>query len=136
MRGLSRTSGATASGLTTPKGTRADQIRESEGLVGRKDKPGGSKFNMLKYTSIGTAYGEEPDQFQEEEIPASKVLEFDDLDFGDEIGQGAFSWVYSGRWKNREVAIKKLSFEALEVEDFLIMFKKEVREKWLLLLLL
>ncbi len=43
----------------TPKGTRADQIRESEGLVGRKDKPGGSKFNMLKYTSIGTAYGEE-----------------------------------------------------------------------------
>ncbi len=69
----------------------------------------------------------QPDQFQEEEIPASKVLEFDDLDFGDEIGQGAFSWVYSGRWKDREVAIKKLSFEALEVEDFLIMFKKEVR---------
>ena len=81
---------------------------------------------MLKYTSIGTAYGEEPDQFEEEEIPASKVLEFDDLDFGEEIGAGAFSWVYSGKWKDREVAIKKLSFEALEVEDFLIMFKKEV----------
>ena len=106
------------------KGTRADQLKESEGLRGRKDKP--AKFNMLKYTSIGTAYGEEPDQFEEEEIPPSKVLDFDDLDFGDEIGTGAFSWVYSGKWKDREVAIKKLSFEALEVEDFLIMFKKEV----------
>ncbi len=106
------------------KGTRAEQIKESEGLVGRKEK--GGRFNMLKYTSIGTAYGEEADQFVEEEIPASKVLEFDDLDFGEEIGAGAFSWVYAGKWKNREVAIKKLSFEALEVEDFLIMFKKEV----------
>ncbi len=106
------------------KGTRAEQIKESEGLVARKEK--GGRFNMLKYTSIGTAYGEEPDQFAEEEIPASKVLEFDDLDFGEEIGAGAFSWVYAGKWKNREVAIKKLSFEALEVEDFLIMFKKEV----------
>ena len=104
--------------------TRAEQIKESEGLRGRRDKPG--KFNMLKYTSIGTAYGEEPDQFEEEAIPDSKMLEFDDLDFGDEIGTGAFSWVYSGKWKDREVAIKKLSFEALEVDDFLIMFKKEV----------
>ena len=107
--------------------TRTEQIKESEGLKGRQSKlPSGGKFNMLKYTSIGTAYGEEPDQFEEEEIPPSKVLDFDDLDFGDEIGTGAFSWVYSGRWKDREVAIKKLSFEALEVEDFLIMFKKEV----------
>ena len=39
-------------------------------------------MDMLKYTSIGTAYGEEPDQFEEEEIPPSKVLDFDDLDFG------------------------------------------------------
>jgi hypothetical protein len=38
------------------------------------------------------------------------VLEFDDLDFGDEIGQGAFSWVYSGKWKDREVAIKACAF--------------------------
>ena len=112
--------------------TRAEQIKESAGLVGRLNKqvnkqlPGGGKFNMLKYTSIGTAYGEEPDHFEEEALPASKVLEFDDLDFGDEIGTGAFSWVYSGTWKEREVAIKKLSFEALEVDDFLTMFKKEV----------
>jgi hypothetical protein len=46
-----------SSNLPVVKATRADQIRESEGLLGRKDKPG--KFNMLKYTSIGTAYGEE-----------------------------------------------------------------------------
>lgn len=113
------------------RGSRADQLRQQSegggGLVGRQNKAkGNTKFNMLKYTSIGTAYGEEPDQFQEEEIPPSKVLEFDDLDFGDVIGQGAFSCVYSGKWKDREVAIKKLSFEALEVDDFLIMFKKEV----------
>lgn len=109
-------------GAGLSRGSRTEQLREAEGLLGRINKPG--KFNMLKYTSIGTAYGEEvsaqrarrffscahslrqPDQFAEEEIPPSKVLEFDDLDFGDEIGQGAFSWVYSGKWKDREVAIK------------------------------
>ena len=43
-------------------------------------------------------------------------IDFAEIDMGDVIGEGGFSVVYRGVWKNRQVAVKRLKVQVLEGE--------------------
>lgn len=54
------------------------------------------------------------------EIPpelASKIIDYNDINFGDEIGYGAYGEVFKGSYKNFEVAIKKLFNQELSSQE-------------------
>ena len=60
-----------------------------------------------------------------EEIPTGlREINFSDLEFGDQLGEGAFGVVYRGRWKSRhmDVAIKRVpgKINKTEVEHYIV----------------
>ena len=54
-----------------------------------------------------------------------RKINFSDLEFGDQLGEGAFGVVYSGRWKSRDmdVAIKRVpgKINITEVKHYMVL---------------
>ena len=57
--------------------------------------------------------------------PAWKA-DFDEIDFGDLLGTGGFSEVYSGTYRGEMVAIKKLRVDVLQGDDYLEALEQEI----------
>ncbi len=54
-------------------------------------------------------------------------LDYDAIDFGEEIARGGFSDVYGGTYAGEKVAIKKLRIDVLDPDDYFLELEKEVQ---------
>ncbi len=64
--------------------------------------------------------------FLDQLAPAWK-LDYDHIDFGEQLAAGGFSDVYNGTYNGQKVAIKKLRIDVLNPDDYFLELEKEVQ---------
>jgi len=81
------------------------------------------KSEIKKASILSSASGEEGTIGQ---VPGVMEIEYDELDLGDQIGQGGFSVIKQGVWRSTDVAIK-IIFDPVITEDLLAEVRNEVQ---------
>ena len=47
-----------------------------------------------------------------------RIIQPDEIEYGKELGKGATGVVYRGKWNGKDVAVKKLNPEVVDVKEF------------------
>ncbi len=58
-------------------------------------------------------------------VPGVREIEYDELEFGKQIGQGGFSVIKQGKWRGSDIA-SKIIFDPVMTDDLLNEIKNEV----------
>ena len=108
-----------------------NEFHRSE-VVHRKEreKPHRRK-GLLQSMSVETRMRRDSVRHEEEKVPEysqvineANTIQFEELEFGEEIGSGTYSTIYRGLYRQQKVAIKQLRVAVL-VDDYESTFKTE-----------